>query len=175
MVNYMKNLVVVGCLIALLTSGQAYSDVRGVDGRDITFSVDGSYHISSRIEQDVFIPESLAEPLVNVSEHRVIRTQTSKISFTPLSIAGDVSPDSVNAARNLLGIRIPETYFSVMTLYQSLGGSGQNVCEFLVLDELLDTNHRQSLKSILEEAGIEVVARNGFQSFACHRGGTSNG
>ena len=175
MVNFMKNLVVVGCLLALLTSGHAYSDVRGVAGGDITFSVAGSYHISSRIEQDVFIPESSDESAVNVSEHLVIRTATSKISFTPLSITGDVSPDSVNAARGLLRVRIPETYLNVMTLYQSFGGSSQNVCKFLVLDELLDTNRRQSLKSILEEAGIEVVARNGFQSFDCHRGGTSNG
>ena len=84
----MKNLLVISCLSTLLASGVAFSEVRSVAGTQIAYAIQGHYLLSGELDLDEDSRESSGQLTVSVAEHLVIRTETQKISFTPLSVSG---------------------------------------------------------------------------------------
>ena len=109
---------------------------------------------------------------VSVTEHVVVRSGTSKSSFSPLKNQADQNGVST-AIRKLIGVNVPESYASVMTLYQSFymeDGATKRDCKVLVLDNLLETSHQTNLRDFLQSNEVTIEERNEFFTFECSVG-----
>jgi len=171
--NYFQN---IAFMIILMVSGAtavANDNILSVIGSNIMYEAKKEYFSSTSIDSEDLIPhmQPAGKISININDHFVLRTSNSKISFTPLVVSDNVSSNSVNAAKQLLKLKLPDGYLSVMTLYQHFGekskGSDWSNCQFLILDRLLSKNKFKTLENILETEKISLKSRNGFTSFSC--------
>lgn len=100
---------------------------------------------------------------VRVDEHVVIRTELSKLSFSPLSANN-------KSFKAVIGVNIPDIYSSVMTLFQEVyqqPEATKKECRVLVFDGLLTESHRARLTTFLNARNVEVEQHELYSSFDC--------
>jgi hypothetical protein len=141
-----------------------------IAGDTIDFNINADSSISRGGDE---LSEQISESRlirVQVYEHVVIRSETSKSSFSPLKSNVNKMDGITTELRNLIGVDIPETYAEIMTLYQSFykeRGATKRECKVLVLDNLLDESHQKRLRDFLELNKVTIEKQKEFFMFEC--------
>jgi hypothetical protein len=164
----MKNTLLLIALIALsLFSSLVYSNDFEVDFEveDDTISITAreGWFLSWNSDESEVLIEKGQRVSFNVTERVVIRSETSKLSFSPLA-------DVANPA-SIIGPDVPKSYSKVMTLFQSFytgAAKANRECLVIVLDKSLQLSHQTRLRNFLSSNGVGISEKEGYLTFDCN-------
>ncbi|TDF37195.1 hypothetical protein EYS14_13635 [Alteromonadaceae bacterium M269] len=138
------------------------------------------YYPSSNIEysragEEIVTPSESGQLVsFNLREHMILRGESEKISFTPLSQATFTDDQERNNVFSIVGVQLPDNLADLSTLFQRFyleQGQSQRECKVLVLYASADLEPQEKLRDLLLEAGVKTLTQQqDYWSFDCQNG-----